>query len=796
MAEAKEILNKANYGGQTLYNALFQGKAIQCKADFRNVVFDCFADFEKSDFSGEVDFSGAIFKQGASFKNAVFENNGLDVSFENAVFEPSENGVSFAGALFGRPYERFCGNWEIWFTERDGRYTIIRRKKGEFDEDKREFKEIKDGQVQTSILEGLDINSYSYQINRSFLQFKKNPGNVKFANCCFGALRIEELPNEAVINISGKEKKRVASLPQKEKREEGKKHLEEMIRYFENNRDAEQPHVGNLAAFMLILSRYLTLDQLADRRIAVNMPVTFAKAFFINNGDVDFTNSLFANHGTLDFRWALFANIGGVNFRYSSFICGEAVSFRDVTFSNKGRIYFSEVLFANNGSVFFMDASFMNIGSVVFNDACFLNSGDVWFLDTFFANHGNVTYTTTSFINDGDVFIDASFKNSKTVSFFNTFFGCNKDVSFNHSCFNNGGSIYFSRIVWINNGSLDLSTVEFHEKFDIKFYECLFLSKEAIILGNLRFPEKRRLLFQRSHFARTTKVIFDGTTFGHTIFEGGEISGFRASKKHPTPRTTNELLNDRGIIPPSWLSDFKIPKFTNAFADEVVVSWKDLTTESAKNLIFRLVNLSHSIFDGLTLSHIQLNAPKWLKKKGRSILYEESLLDRNNEDYLNKVRNVENQYTQLRSNFEKCGDYTNAGDFHYGEQEMRRMRFHWFWRVGPSLTNIYRISCGYGGRPARAGFYAAYLILAFGLMGYSVPYFADFRPVFINESDFWYTAAIKTVAHLLIPFEKATNIREISNSDFWYHPLLFIGKILIYLQTTMFVLAVRRRFKR
>ncbi|MCH8209513.1 MAG: hypothetical protein IIA62_10750, partial [Nitrospinae bacterium] len=35
---------------------------------------------------------------------------------------------------------------------------------------------------------------------------------------------------------------------------------------------------------------------------------------------------------------------------------------------------------------------------------------------------------------------------------------------------------------------------------------------------------------------------------------------------------------------------------------------------------------------------------------------------------------VEILYRQLKTNFENQGDYARAGDFHYGELEMKRMQ--------------------------------------------------------------------------------------------------------------------------
>lgn len=777
--EGKESISKADYAGLTLSDTnIFKGKVFLCKADFHESIFDCFADFEDAEFKGEVDISGAIFKQGASFRNAIFLNNGKDVSFKDASFQPSENGVSFEGAKFGGYYERRVGDQKIRFYRRDGDNEFGISKEGnKIDEQRIKFSPEKgiSGLIPKSIFIKLGLQEHRELINSAFENFTRNPGNISFKNCLFGALSIDSFPEERIKEIVEREEKRIDNFESSDDRSR----LAEFEQYNEKKALGRIDERSS-ANFMKTVCRHLTVDELAQDRVDTRMDVLFKNVDFYNCGAVDFSDSSFINNGNVSFDLVNFSNSGNADFSYASF--------------------------ANNGDVAFIEASF---------DYCFI----VKFEYAIFINSGSVDFWYSSFLSEHTSFFSISFINRGHVAFLNNYFA-SRYFSFSHTCFANNDYVSFEdssiiqinpdsleRVIWVNNGNVNLRIKEFREKMNLKFYECLFLNSGKVDFSNVRFPEKGSVMLQRCYFAplyKTQKpydpaIDFSGVVFHQATFEGGENGWLTELFPEKEKLSVKGIFDKSNVVLPLWIKDSTIPVFTNVFDDGVVVSWKDLTKESASNLTFRLVDFSRSIFDGMTLSYLQLNAPKWLPgKNGRSILYEEDLLDalsRNDEGYDDKKRNVESQYTQLKNNLEKSGDYKNAGDFHFGEQEVRRKGFHWFWRWGPSLTNIYRISCGYGERLASAVFYTIYLILLFGVIDFSAPYYLNLKPQFINETDLWYTAAVKTVAHLFIPFEK-TNIQDISNSDFWYHPLIFVGKILIYLQTAMFLLAVRRRFKR
>ncbi|MCH8314194.1 MAG: hypothetical protein IID17_14560 [Nitrospinae bacterium] len=233
-------------------------------------------------------------------------------------------------------------------------------------------------------------------------------------------------------------------------------------------------------------------------------------------------------------------------------------------------------------------------------------------------------------------------------------------------------------------------------------------------------------MFQRCYFARTPIIDFTGAVFRHTTFEGGKISWLEDQPDRTLTAVLKNRLKEKFDDLPQEAKDrieslvMAIPEFSNVFDDGVEVLWKDLTTESAKNLTFRLTNLSGSKFDGMTLTHIQLNAPTWAVKDRRNVLYED-LQSKGEKRTADQLRNIEDQYTQLKNNLERQGNYLHAGDFHYGEQEVRRERLikeKGFYTDIPNifkylLATFYKAVSGYGERPERAVLATLVMLLFF-----------------------------------------------------------------------------------
>jgi uncharacterized protein YjbI with pentapeptide repeats len=266
----------------------------------------------------------------------------------------------------------------------------------------------------------------------------------------------------------------------------------------------------------------------------------------------------------------------------------------------------------------------------------------------------HVDFSNSKFSNQGDaIFYSANFSNGESVDFNSAKFLPQKEL-------------YLNQVLWLQNGDLDFQKAEFRETLDIKFDECLFMPGGYITFNNTRFPEKGSLMWQRCYFAmeEDKKIDFSECVFRHTLFSGGTITWLKEEegKYDSLPQQARQRIEA-----------FKqpLPLFSRIFSDNSKVLWSDLTTESAKHLTFLNTNLSHSLFNGMTLSHIQLNACHWQgenKQKPR-LYYEETLKKDASES---ELRQLEDQNTQLKSNLERQGSYLQAGYFHRGEQETRQ----------------------------------------------------------------------------------------------------------------------------
>ena len=873
---------------QTLKACDYANAVFEEDANFKGKIFDCFADFSGATFKSAVDFSEAVFHDGASFKGAKFICNGNGVLFDNAVFLPSEYGhdVDFSEAQFGLPYTRDFGGWRIGFEiDEYEKFNLLRFKQEENGPAKHE--KLKDIQQEGSLhtfLQAWNLEEHAENIASSFKTFRNNPKTVSFANCRFGDMDFPDLTEKEVQEIGDKESQRLAKLiVWRDKEENGI--LEQRLQVFKNhylnneNPDALE-NITERMSVAQVLASHLSRERITRKGEKGN--VNFSKTQFFNQGQVDFFNTLFVNARWVNFHSVSFNNGEGVSFNSARFNNGQRVDFRSAHFRNAGSITFHSTNFSNGEGVTFNSARFRNAGSVTFNSASFRNIDlsfafalfsngiDVNFKSASFSNEGWLTFDSARFRNAGSVtfnsasfrtagmvsFESAKFNNREFVSFFSANFSNREWVSFKSANFNPQKGVNFQQVIWAQNGSLIFNHVIFAESFNIKFNECLFLPQRNIEFLNPQLPEKGSLMFQRCFFSTQATVNFTGAFFRHTTFEGGPISWLK--DKEGDDRKPQAILKERlgqqyENVPQEVRQRIEglpeIPEFSLVFSDDTKVLWKDLTTESAKNLTFRNTNFSKSLFDGMTLSHIQLNAPHWRERWGRKILFEEEKLllegktsfiawllndwqlrtDKNG-PFLSRLqgewnkrradqksliallrhewklfrkgkkptvvelRNIENQYTQLKNNLELKGAYQQAGHFHQSEQEVRQKIL----LREPGISNIfvwffgflYKWSSGYGEKPVRT--LIVTLSLAFGLTWFNsvTKGSAD-----VEASSVFFEAMVQTFS----PFSWKAILEEavITADNVWRYYVYFTGQVLLLgIMVPLLVMTVRRYFKR
>lgn len=178
---------------------------------------------------------------------------------------------------------------------------------------------------------------------------------------------------------------------------------------------------------------------------------------------------------------------------------------------------------------------------------------------------------------------------------------------------------------------------------------------------------------------------------------------------------------------------------------------------------------------------------RWLRSKRFGVYDEDSLL-KSGTDFF---PHVERLYRELKQNYEDRKDYERAGDFHYGEKEMRRRNPKTSWGLWFWLT-VYRLIGGYGERWVRSLVFAAILwiicTVTYLLSGLSNKD-EGYRLVLTNGWDFLQSAhySLRVMTLLkpedLVPvgFGKVINTVQI-----------LLGPVLI----GFFALALRQRLKR
>ena len=791
-----------NFEGQTLTQATcpdFSRAVFTNGAYFKETVFDCPVDFSKAVFlGGDVDFTGAVFLGGVSFENA----------------------------RFGHPYQRDFGEWEILFRpDREiPNYQLLRRKKGEGPDRSFERYFFAGDSFGESFLRSLGFKDSLEQWEKSFQTFRNNPGHVLFKDCRFGGLDLGKFDAEEFESAAAKEQERIQKIID----EPGPKPAPNDLEFFKKNVLSPNSSLEKLSEAERTLIISLLVKNL-DREKILNSLVRLE-----DGADVDFTGAQFWNQSKVDFSRSLFLNPETVSFDDSSWSNGGDVWFLQAKWSNVGDVGFDSAVWSNVGDVGFDSAVWSNVGAVRFGFAKWSNGGHVGFRSAVWSNGGDVGFGSTSFNNKGGIglahlilanggkgaFSKIRFREEAEVRFDECLFIPKEKLSFRGARFPEKGSTMFQRCFFGRTPEVDFTGAYFRHtsfeggdvgwlkedpKFTFQQNRLQEILKKLSRLGNLPgWLEKYRNMAVPSEGAG--QALPPGGS-GSEPQSGPDQEGRQDSSPPSRLRMTFNRIFCRFSKNLSHRNsgDSSQPqKPTPVFDPETRVLWKDLTPESARHLTFRLVNLSRSIFDGMTLSRIQLNAPGWDNSKDRGALYEEVQMSLAMPLY-EKLRDIEDQYTQLKNNLERQGNYLHAGDFHYGEQEIRRKILEHKGLKNPDnlipwiLSTVYKAVSGYGERPWRAIMVSiCSLFILTGMLTWAGTDFSQLNHLPPQE---WFfkggVKAFKSFLILITPFSWKQEITGIAPSNFWFYFCLVSGQIFfLAIQVPLLVMAVRRRFKR
>jgi len=239
---------------------------------------------------------------------------------------------------------------------------------------------------------------------------------------------------------------------------------------------------------------------------------------------------------------------------------------------------------------------------------------------------------------------------------------------------------------------------------------------------------------------------------------------------------------------------------------ETTLRLRDLTAVvfvQPKQVSFKRVDLSHCEFRDTDVRDVEFSDVTWPEVSTtprclhhRRAVYDDPCVHIARPPYdPAELAEAERLYRQLKKNYEEQRMYGEVGDFHYGEMEMQRLRLPRFWRIF-SLLNLYRLLSGYGERYVRAGLILLLLLLLFGALmlcgSKELGWVPAWQPLFWFDPQFWrdYPRAF------LLALQVATFQRPSNVDTLFGQVVATVELIMIPSQVTLFLLAIRRKFKR
>jgi uncharacterized protein YjbI with pentapeptide repeats len=149
------------------------------------------------------------------------------------------------------------------------------------------------------------------------------------------------------------------------------------------------------------------------------------------------------------------------------------------------------------------------------------------------------------------------------------------------------------------------------------------------------------------------------------------------------------------------------------------VDFRQVIINSPDAIVFIGADLTKCQFQDTDLRKVQMVAVKWPRKGQRVVVYDE-IASAESEDELEDESEegastrpwsqIEWLYRELKQNYEDRRDYERAGDFHYGEKEMRRQNPETARGLRFFLT-LYWLFSGYGERYLRPLLWAGLLFV-------------------------------------------------------------------------------------
>jgi hypothetical protein len=218
-------------------------------------------------------------------------------------------------------------------------------------------------------------------------------------------------------------------------------------------------------------------------------------------------------------------------------------------------------------------------------------------------------------------------------------------------------------------------------------------------------------------------------------------------------------------------------------AEDATVNFQRVRLLKPQQVLFHHLDLSRWSFLDTDLRRIDFDDVPWgtIRRllSRRTALFDELNVS-NQKDELAKVERL---YRHLKQNYESQRNYGRAGDFYYGEMEMKRRQLN---PLGQIPFWIYRILSGYGESYPRALFWLIVMWLLFAVLFTVVGYTDEWG----NHADLWRSLIYSAQSMTLFHEPKITFDNTLGQA------VELVASVLGVIQIALFGLALQRRFKR
>jgi len=305
----------------------------------------------------------------------------------------------------------------------------------------------------------------------------------------------------------------------------------------------------------------------------------------------------------------------------------------------------------------------------------------------------------------------------------------------------------------------------------------LFEGDNEIAFDHVNFREAKRVRFEHVDLSRASFLMsqIENIDFINVRWNGPERYKIYDERKWRERRVKSEI-EEKGEVNQSSADS---PTSAAPSEDAVGAGLKPAPTPAADENAGRYPNLPYKVW---TVGR------DWIRAWVKSISEEFRLLRRTDKD---ELKEIENLYHQLILNYDRRRDYETGGEFYVRENEVRRIRKGW---RGYFFEGIYWLTSEYGQRWFLPLLWTTLALITFspifspndkfyqGPMGWGLNWLSEITwPAFSSN-----------VAVLLGIQRLADAIKPTS----WDLFLISVERILIFYLISMFLLAVRRRFRR